>query len=152
MPTPGHLRGLRGRWRRFSPPKRRVRLPNIKASAAHSPARSVCLNVTVSTLRTRTYSLNMNSRCLIVLAAALGIGTYNLKYLGCALVTSAMTPVAGEENCLCVACCIESINNWVLDAKAAAWVWSISKFPHYIELRLHATNTVQNKEIANYVV
>lgn len=33
----------------FHRPLRRVRLPDIKASAAHSPARSVCSNVTVST-------------------------------------------------------------------------------------------------------
>lgn len=45
----GRARGLRGRRRRFSPSLRRVRIPDIKASTAHSPARSVCLNVTVST-------------------------------------------------------------------------------------------------------
>lgn len=33
----------------FHRPLRRVRLPDIKASVAHSPARSVCSNVTVST-------------------------------------------------------------------------------------------------------
>lgn len=70
----GHgVRGARAARAAFH---RRRRAPGIKATGSHSPARSVCSNVKVTTTPVQGLK-KMNSRCLLVLAAALGVGTYN---------------------------------------------------------------------------